>query len=121
MQQHSYDAQQATYGGQQCPYCGKHGGASQPDNKLYFALAGYAVGCGFFALFVPIPILDVILGILGIVFAALAIKNGVKGLAISALVISILGIISAITFTIDFFTGGFATEWALSAQMLLIR
>ena len=120
MQQHTYDGQQPQYGAQQCPYCGKQGGGL-PENRPYFGLAGYAVGCGFFALFVPIPIIDVILGVLGIVFAALALKSGVKGLAISALVISILGIISAISFTIGFFTGGLPGEWPLAAQMLFSR
>ena len=120
MQQYPYNNQQPLYGGRQCPYCGQHGGGSQlPENRPHFGFAGYAVGCGFFAMFAPIPVLDVLLGILGIIFAALAIKSGVKGLAISALVISILGTIRAIEFTVRVLTQVTPNEWALAVQMLL--
>ena len=119
--QQPYGSQQPPYGGQQCPYCGRYGRDSQlPESRPHFGFAGYAVGCGFFAMFVPIPILDVVLGILGIVFAALAIKSGVRGLAISALVISIIGTVLAIDFTIDHLTG-FSGNGALTLQMLFSR
>ena len=56
---------------------------------------------GIFAMFLPIPVVDVILGVAGIVLAALAMKSGSKGLAIAGLICSIIGTVLAISFTFE--------------------
>lgn len=73
-----------------------------PNNqsKPNSALAGIALALGIAALVIPVPVLDVIAGVVGIVLAALARKSGVGGLAIAALVISIIGTVVAIFYTL---------------------
>ena len=129
MQQNPYDGQQQPYGGQQQPYGGQQGGGpqypygphdpQQPEKKPNVVMAAIALGGGLFAMIVPIPVIDVILGILGIVLAALAMKSGVRGLAIAALIVSIIGTMVAISFTISVLAG-FPSEWALTAQQMLL-
>ena len=68
----------------------------QPKNGLAIA----ALVCGLFAMFIPIPVLDMVAGIVGIVLAVQARKSGVGGLAIAGLVVSIIGTIWATIFTI---------------------
>ena len=138
MQQHPYDNQQPPqqpYGGQQPPYGGQqppYGGGpqypygphgpQQPEKKPKTVFAGIALGCGIFAMTVPVAVVDVILGILGIVLAAIAMRSGVKGLAIAALIVSIIGTVVAISFTISVLTGAHG-GWGMltTAQMLLSR
>jgi len=68
----------------------------EPNNKM----AGWALAFGIIAMTIPIPVLDIIVGVLGIVFASKAKKTGVGGLAIGALAVSIIGTIVAINFTL---------------------
>jgi len=73
-----------------------------PTNQSAKTKAGVGLGLGLFALFMPIPFLDVIAGIVGICLSASARKEGAGGLATGGLVVSILGLISAIIFTLNF-------------------
>ena len=121
--QQPYGGGQPPYGGQQPPYGGGPQypyGPQQPEKKPNVVMAAIALGGGLFAMIVPIPVIDVILGIMGIVLAALAMKSGVRGLAIAALIVSIIGTMVAISFTISVLAG-FPSEWALTTQMLLSR
>ena len=81
-------------------------------------MAAISLGCGIFAMFLPVPVLDVILGIIGIVFASVAMKSGVKGLAIAALVVSIVGTVIAIGYTI-YVLGIIPDEWVLMSLPLI--
>ena len=67
-------------------------------NKVIIALA-----CGVFALFIPIPVIDVIAGIVGICLANSAKADGNHtGLRTGAFAISIVGTIAAVIFTLSF-------------------
>ena len=80
-----------------------YGPPVQPQKNPMMPLAGVALGFGLFALIIPIPVIDIILGILGAIFAGIAMAKGVKGLAIAALVISIIGTIVALFFNLGVF------------------
>ena len=127
MQQHPYDGPQPPYGGpqHQPPYGGQYGGPQQPygsppppEKKPNVVMAAISLGCGVFAMFLPVPVLDVILGIVGIVLASIAMKSGVKGLAIAGLVVSIVGTVFAIGYTI-YVLGVIPDEWVLMSQPLI--
>ena len=81
-------------------------------------MAAISLACGLFAMFIPIPVLDVILGIVGIVLAAVSMKSGVKGLAIAGLIVSIIGTIFAIGYTITVL-GLVPDEWILMVPQLI--
>jgi len=70
----------------------------QQDNSGKI-MAGVGLGLGLFALIIPIPFLDVVAGIVGIILAAMSRKKGSKGLGVAALVISIIGLLAAIGYT----------------------
>jgi len=124
MQQNPYGGPQQPYGGPQQPYGGPppHGGPQYPygpppnqkppPSSTHVVFAAISLGCGIFAMFVPIPVLDVILGALGIVLASIAMAKGVRGLAIAGLVVSIVGLLIAISFTMDYF-GMIPNGWYL--------
>ena len=71
---------------------------NQPQPNTAFA--GIALALGIAAMIIPIPVLDVIAGVVGIVLAAQARKTGVGGLAIAGLVVSIIGTVIAFFYTI---------------------
>ena len=73
---------------------------SEPVQQPKTGLAIAALICGLFAMFIPVPVLDIIIGVAGIVLSVMARKSGVGGLAIAALVVSIIGTIFAVIFTI---------------------
>jgi len=60
---------------------------------------------GLIAFTLPIPILDLIIGIAGLVLAYLAKKKGREGIATAGLVISIIGTMAAMIFTFYFLIG----------------
>jgi len=66
------------------------------------AMAGWSLGLGIAAMIVPIPVLDIVAGVIGIVLANKAKETGVQGLATAGLVCSIIGTIIAILFTLSF-------------------
>ena len=64
-------------------------------------MAALSLVFGIFAMFLPIPVLDVLLGVAGLVLAVLALKSGSRGLAIAGLICSIIGTLFAISFTLE--------------------
>lgn len=65
---------------------------------------------GILAMTVPVPVLDIVLGVAGLVLGIID-KNG-RGLRIAAIVVSVIGTLIAISFTISFFTtGGWDFLW----------
>ena len=75
-------------------------GAPEPMPKNYKGMAIASLVLGIVALIVPIPVLDVIAGIVGLFLAGIAIKHKAGGIAIAGLVLSIVGTINAIFFTL---------------------
>ena len=114
------------YGGPQPPpqYGGQYGAPPagppppQPEKNPNVALAAVSVAFGLFALYVPIAVLDVILGISGIVLAALAMRSGVRALAVAGMVLSIMGTEEAIFFTIGRLSSS-PGEWVLMLPQLI--
>ncbi|MCL2365932.1 MAG: hypothetical protein FWC75_02670 [Oscillospiraceae bacterium] len=93
---HAYHAQQHEY---VSPPHQNAAHASQEPQGQGFAIASLVLG--ILALVLPIPILDLILGILAIVFVIMSrSRGGQGGLWVTALVFSIIGIVSAFFFTI---------------------
>ncbi|MCL2559669.1 MAG: DUF4190 domain-containing protein [Turicibacter sp.] len=79
--------------------------ASAPPNETpneYRAMAAWALALGVAAMTVPIPFIDIVAGVFGIILANKAAKNGVRGLATAALIFSIIGTIFSIIFTMNF-------------------
>ena len=72
-----------------------------PQKKPNTAMAGVALACGILASTLPVPVIDIIFGIVGVILAAVAMRSGVKGLAIAGLVVSIIGTFIAIGYTVD--------------------
>ena len=89
-----YQQPHSPYGQNQPPFDGP------PPQQPKTTMAGVALALGIAAMILPIPVIDVIAGVLGIVFAAIARKSGVGGLAIAALVVSIIGTVMALFYTI---------------------
>ncbi len=60
--------------------------------------------CGLLSLILPVPIVDIILGIIGIVGSGYGMQENRKrrGLAIAGLVLSILGLLASIWFNFIF-------------------
>lgn len=73
-----------------------------PQNKPSSGntLAGVALGFGIGAFTIPIPVLDVIMGIVALVLVIVSRKAPARGLWIAALILSIIGTISAVSFTL---------------------
>jgi len=58
---------------------------------------------GICAIVIPIPYLDVVMGVIGLVMAVTARKAGYRGgLATAGLVLSIIGLVFAVWFTLSF-------------------
>lgn len=73
----------------------------QPPTKGF---AAGSLACGIVAATIPVPIFDVIVGALGFLFYALSVKKGYsRGLATAGLILSIIGIIAALSFTLSHF------------------
>ena len=70
------------------------------EKKPLPALAIIGIIFGAFALVVPVPVVDVILGVLGVILSIIALSSGVRALAIVALVLSAIGTFVAIGFTL---------------------
>jgi len=121
-----YQQQQAPYGGQyqQPPYGGQppHGGQYQqpygghpypqyPPVKPRQPAHGFAVASlvlGIVAMTLPLPVIDIIIGVLGLIFAVIAKKRGHQGgMSTAGLVLSILGTIFSVWSTISAFAGLF--------------
>ena len=64
-------------------------------------MAAIAFACGIYSMTLPVPVIDILLGLTGIILAALAMRSGAKGLAIAGLIVSIVGTLFAIFYTID--------------------
>ena len=71
-----------------------------PEKQPNSVLAIISIVCGALAMFLPVAVLDVVFGVAGIVLAVVAKKTGVKGLAIAGLVISIIGTVLAVSYTL---------------------
>lgn len=63
-------------------------------------MAGIALACGIVAMIIPIPVVNIIVGLLGMVLSRMSHKTGVGGLAIGGLVVSIVGTVFAFFYTI---------------------
>jgi len=78
-------------------------------------LAGAALGLGIAAFVLPVPFLDLILGIIAIILAVAARKQGNRaGLGTAGLVLSIVGLVTAAIHTFFYafiFTGVFMFGW----------
>ena len=59
-----------------------------------------ALVLGILAMTVPVPIIDVVFGVAGIVLANMAKKEGVGGIAKAAFIVSIIGTVIAVLYTI---------------------
>ena len=70
-----------------------------PEKKPNTVISAIAFACGVYAMTLPVPVLDIILGIVGIILAAVAMRGQTKGLAIAGLVVSILGTFFALSYT----------------------
>jgi len=80
----------------------------QPVKKPFNAKSVVAFVCGILAMTLPIPIADVALGIIGLVFAIIAKKEGAGGLATAGLVLSIIGTVVAAMYTVEALTFGWS-------------
>ena len=78
-------------------------GTPNPPPKSYKGMAIASLVLGLFALFIPIPVIDIIAGIVGLFLAGIALKHKAGGMAIAGLIISILGTLNAISFTLQTF------------------
>jgi hypothetical protein len=66
-----------------------------------------AIVCGAFAFMVPIPILDIIAGAIGIILAVIAGNEGYReGIRTAGLIVSIVGLISAVLYNFYIFIIG---------------
>ena len=74
-----------------------------PEKQPKTVLAVVALVCGLFALIVPVAVIDVILGVAGICLGWMARQSGVGGLATAGMVVSIIGTMVAISFTLSVF------------------
>jgi len=74
-------------------------------DKVAESFAIISIVAGILAFSLPVPILDILLGIGGLVLAILARNKGIKGLATAGLILSIIGIVVAVLFTYNYFTG----------------
>jgi len=84
---------------QQAPYV--------PQNTTGKGMAIAALVLGIAAMVLPVPVLDLAVGVTGIVLAILAKKNGFTGgLRTAGFVLSIIGSIAAFFYTVDWVTGG---------------
>ena len=98
-------------------------GTYQPPQKDYRKMAITSLVLGICAAVVPIPVLDVIAGIIGIILAAVVRKNEApnrneaSGIAMGALALSIIGTIQALAFTVQFFTYGWEGVFGTFARM----
>jgi len=84
------------------PHLG-NGNVTTPDQGRGMAIAGLILG--ILAMSIPIPVLDVILGVVGLILALIA-KPQVGSLRTAAIVVSIVGLIIAILFTIIVLSSG---------------
>ena len=88
---------------QQNPFTPPGGPGFVPPTEPNEAGKGKAIAAlvlGICALVLPIPFLDVIMGVVGIVLAVMAKKEGYTGgMATAGLVLSIIGTVSAVIFT----------------------
>ena len=73
----------------------------RPQKSPNTTFAVLSLVFGIFAMFLPIPVVDVMLGVAGIVLSIIALNSGSKGLAIAGLICSIIGTLLAISFTLD--------------------
>jgi len=86
------------------------GDGSQPTNNNGVAPASNNGVIGFvlsLVSFIPVPVVDIVLAILAIVFSSKGLKEEKRGLAIAGLVIGIFGLISSVFFNL--FVGLIAT------------
>lgn len=92
-----------------CPKCGaarstQHGSHQASQEGKGKAIASLILGIG--AMTIPIPVLDIILGIVGIVLAVVAKNDGYRGgLQTAGLVCSIIGTVIATIYTITVLSG----------------
>ena len=77
-------------------------GCYQPPPASNKTLAAVSLACGLAAIMAPIPVLDIIAALVGIVLGVIACKENRsdKGLAIAGLVCSIIGLPISIGFTV---------------------
>ena len=80
-----------------------------PPVKPKQPASGFAVASlvlGIIAMVLPIPVIDVVIGVLGLIFAIVAKRSGHRGgMSTAGLVLSIIGTIWALWFTISIFAG----------------
>ena len=106
--------QQSPYGSpytQQPPYAQQPPYTQQFDESKSRGKAIAALVLGIIAMTVPIPFLDVIAGVIGIYLAVTAKREGFRGgLQTAAFVLSIIGTVIAVIFTIGCMTGAAVFE-----------
>ena len=88
-----------------------------PNPNAKTSLAGWSLALGITAIVLPIPIIDIALGVLGLILSRQAKQSGVRGLATAGFVLSIIGTVLAAAFTLDSLTGN--TFWNISWDVVL--
>jgi len=85
-------------------------GANSPQNKNTSSAKNKSIAAlilGIAAIVLPVPILDLAAGIVGIVLSVQSKNDGFTGgLRIAGFVLSIIGTIAAASYTLDWLTGG---------------
>ena len=86
-----------------------------PEKKQSTLMATISFACGVYAITLPVPVLDIILAVAGIILAAIAMRNTARRLAIAGLVVSIIGVFIAIGYT------AFALRWIDITPFIMSR
>ncbi|MCL2522127.1 MAG: hypothetical protein FWE36_04625 [Erysipelotrichales bacterium] len=89
-----------------CTSCGNQTGVVNTPSNYYYPKKTLGSGeatasiiLGAVAFFLPIPVLDIMVGIAGLILGIVARKKGSEGIAVVGIVISIIGTINALIFT----------------------
>jgi len=114
MNQQPYDSSPQS---EHSPYSPEY---QEPVKQSNFTLASIALACGTLSAVLNVPVLDIILGIAGIILAAVAMRGQGKGMAIAGLIVSIIGIYHAFNYTAQVL-GWFANDYADYLAALMIR
>ena len=106
--------------GQNPQYSNQNPFGGPPPQQPRTTMAGIALALGILTVIFPMPVLGVITGALGIIFSAISRKSGVGGLAVGALVVSIIGTALTLFITVILFVVGFgAFDAVLNERSIL--
>jgi len=82
-----------------------------PENQPKKGMAVASLVLGLLAMTLPIAVLDIVLGVIGIVLSRVAKKSGANGMATAGFVVSIVGTCAALSYTAIVF-GWIPNPWA---------